>query len=284
MNNRTFECRGISLELGAKTLIMGILNITPDSFSDGGSYGSVEAAVVRARQMVAEGADIIDVGGESTRPGSEKLSVEIELERVVPVVRALREAVDVPISIDTYKAEVARQSLEAGAHMINDVWGLRADPAMAGVVARYDSPVILMHNRSDTNYTHFLDDVIADLRESIRIAHEAGIHEERIMLDPGIGFAKSYEQNLFLMNHLSDIVAMGYPVLLGTSRKSVIQKTLYLPADDVVEGTGATVSIGIIHGCQLVRVHDVKQMKRVAMMTEAILNARNPQREQTADE
>ncbi|WP_409343916.1 dihydropteroate synthase [Paenibacillus sp. MBLB4367] len=276
MTTRTMACRELSLTLGEKTLIMGILNVTPDSFSDGGNYSSVETAIERARQMVAEGADIIDIGGESTRPGADKVSLEEELERVVPIIGALKEAVSVPISVDTYKPEVARQALAAGAHIINDIWGFKADPAMAQVAADYDCPVILMHNRTDTDYRDFLPDVLADLRESVELALEAGVLAERIILDPGIGFVKNYDQNLYLMNHLREIAGLGYPVLLGTSRKSFIQRTLQLPADDVVEGTGATVAMGIAQGCQIVRVHDVKQMKRVAAMTEAIVYARNP--------
>jgi len=276
MTTRTMACRELSLTLGEKTLIMGILNMTPDSFSDGGSYASTEKAIERARQMVAEGADIIDIGGESTRPGAEKVSLEEELRRVLPVIEALREAVGVPISVDTYKPEVAKHSLEAGAHIINDIWGFKDSPAMARIAAEYDCPVILMHNRTDMNYGAFVPDVIADLQESVRLALASGVRAERIILDPGIGFAKNYEHNLYLMNHLNGIVALGYPVLLGTSRKSFIQRTLQLPAEDVVEGTSATVAIGIAQGCQIVRVHDVKQMKRVAAMTEAIVHARNP--------
>lgn len=276
MTTRTMACRELSLTLGEKTLIMGILNMTPDSFSDGGSYASTEKAIERARQMVAEGADIIDIGGESTRPGAEKVSLEEELRRVLPVIEALREAVGVPISVDTYKPEVAKRSLEAGAHIINDIWGFKDSPAMARIAAEYDCPVILMHNRTDMNYGAFVLDVIADLQESVRLALASGVRAERIILDPGIGFAKNYEHNLYLMNHLNGIVALGYPVLLGTSRKSFIQRTLQLPAEDVVEGTSATVAIGIAQGCQIIRVHDVKQMKRVAAMTEAIVHARNP--------
>ncbi|RAV09669.1 dihydropteroate synthase [Paenibacillus contaminans] len=276
MTTRTMACRELSLTLGEKTLIMGILNMTPDSFSDGGSYASTEKAIERARQMVAEGADIIDIGGESTRPGAEKVSLEEELRRVLPVIEALREAVGVPISVDTYKPEVAKRSLEAGAHIINDIWGFKDSPAMARIAAEYDCPVILMHNRTDMNYGAFVPDVIADLQESVRLALASGVRAERIILDPGIGFAKNYEHNLYLMNHLNGIVALGYPVLLGTSRKSFIQRTLQLPAEDVVEGTSATVAIGIAQGCQIIRVHDVKQMKRVAAMTEAIVHARNP--------
>lgn len=268
---KTWLCGDRTLTLGGKTLIMGILNVTPDSFSDGGRYQTLEHAVVRAKEMVSEGADIIDIGGESTRPGSEKVSLEEELQRVIPVIQALKGEISVPISVDTYKAEVARQAMEAGAHIVNDVWGFKEDPEIARVAASYGCPVILMHNRKIAEYGDFLADVIADLKESVEIALRAGVPEDRIILDPGIGFAKTREQNLFLMNHLRDIASIGYPVLLGTSRKRMIRNTLDLPADDVVEGTAATVALGIAQGCDIMRVHDVKQMKRVAVMTDAIV-------------
>lgn len=271
---RYLDCRGILLPIGEKTLIMGILNVTPDSFSDGGRYNNMDAAIRRAQEMVREGADIIDIGGESTRPGGEPVSLELELERVIPVVEALREHISVPISVDTYKAEVARQALEKGAHIINDIWGLKKDKDMAQVAADFGCPVIIMHNRTGGEYRDLVSDVVADLRESVRLAHDAGIADKQIILDPGIGFAKDYEQNLHLMNHLDQIVAMGYPVLLGTSRKSMIRRALNLPADDVVEGTAATVTLGIAQGCDIVRVHDVAVMKRVAMMTDAIVKAK----------
>ena len=268
---RTLTCGSHQLELGRRTLIMGILNTTPDSFSDGGEYVTIDAALHRARQMVREGADILDIGGESTRPGAMKVPLEVELERVIPLLRALRQEVNVPLSIDTYKAEVARQALEAGAHIINDVWGFQADPLMAGVAARYDCAVILMHNRTHPTYGDFLTDIVADLQHSIQLARQAGVRDEQIVLDPGIGFAKTYEQNLFLMNHLDAIADMGFPVLLGTSRKSMIRNTLGLPPNDVIEGTAATVALGIAQGCDIMRVHDVKAMKRVALMTDAII-------------
>lgn len=268
---KTLICRDKILPLGEKTLIMGILNVTPDSFSDGGRFTDIGLAVSHAKRMVEEGADIIDVGGESTRPGAERVSLEEELNRVIPVIRALAAEISVPISIDTYKAEVARQAIAAGAHIINDVWGLKEDPEMAIAAARCDCPVVLMHNRKVPSYGDFLPDVLRDLQESVAIAKKAGVKEERIILDPGIGFAKSYEQNLYLMSKLAHVVALGYPVLLGTSRKSMIRNTLGLPADDVVEGTAATVALGIFQGCDIMRVHDVKPMKRVAMMTDAIV-------------
>jgi dihydropteroate synthase len=263
------------LELGQRTLIMGILNATPDSFSDGGRYTNVDAALARARAMVEEGADIIDIGGESTRPGFEPVEVEEELRRILPVIQALRKALPhIPLSIDTYKAETARHALEAGAHIINDIWGLKGDPNMAAVAAEYDCPVIINHNRHARDYNDFVPDVLADLQGSVSIARTAGIAEDRIWLDPGIGFAKTYEDNLELLGRLSELTALGYPVLLGTSRKRFIKQTLNLPVEELVEGTAATVALGIAHGCQIMRVHDVRAIKRTALMTDAILYRR----------
>ncbi|OYD57029.1 dihydropteroate synthase [Fictibacillus aquaticus] len=263
-----------TLDFSKKTYVMGILNTTPDSFSDGGKFNRIEAAVEHAKQMVADGADIIDVGGESTRPGAEKVGLEEELKRVIPVIEALAREVSVPISIDTYKAEVARQAIKAGAHIINDVWGAKADPDMADVAAELDVPIILMHNRDNTDYEDFMQDVIADLQHSIAIAAGAGVKPENIILDPGIGFVKTYEQNLETMRRLNEIVALGYPVLLGTSRKSMIGKTLDLPVTERMEGTGATVCLGIERGCTIVRVHDVKEIARMAKMMDAMLGRR----------
>lgn len=271
---RVLSCREHKLELGTRTMIMGILNVTPDSFSDGGEYLLADKAVHRAKLMVLEGADIIDVGGESTRPGSIKVSVEEELKRVIPVIEALRRELNVPISIDTYKSEVAKKALEAGAHIVNDVWGGKADPYILQVAAKFDCPIILTHNRSDMDYGDFLQDVLSDLQGSIQLALQAGLRQEQIILDPGIGFAKTFEQNLWLMNHLDILTNLGYPVLLGTSRKSMIRSTLELPADDVVEGTAATVALGIAQGCEIMRVHDIRAMKRVSVMTDAIVRSR----------
>lgn len=269
---RMLKCRNLELTIGERTLMMGILNITPDSFSDGGQYVSVEKAVERAFAMVEEGADMIDVGGESTRPGFTKVSVQEELERVVPVIRALVEAgLPVPISIDTYKAEVAKGALEAGAHIVNDIWGFKENDKIAHVAAAYDCPVILMHNRRSADYGHYIAEVLEDLRESIEIARKAGISDDRILLDPGIGFGKTYEQNLLLMNRLHQVAALGFPVLLGTSRKSMIRSTLGVTPEDALEGTAATVALGIAQGCAIMRVHDVKAMKRVAAMTDAMI-------------
>jgi dihydropteroate synthase len=225
--------------------------------------------------MVAEGADVIDIGGESTRPGAMKVDAKEELRRVIPIIEAVSAAVDVPLSIDTYKSEVARQALEAGAHMLNDIWGLTDDPEMGRVAAQYQCPIIVMHNRKQTQYEDFVSDVVADLRVSLRLAEQAGISKHQIILDPGIGFSKNYDHNIQLMNHLDVICGLGFPVLLGTSRKNFIRKTLELPADDVVEGTAATVVLGISQGCDMMRVHDVKAISRVARMTDAITRQNN---------
>lgn len=261
---------GLKLELGRRTLIMGILNVTPDSFSDGGRFDEVEAAVERAKQMAEQGADIIDIGGESTRPGHAAVSVEEELKRIIPIITAVREQVKLPISVDTYKAETARQALEAGAHIVNDVWGFKRDPLMAAVAADYGCPVILMHNREARDYSDFVPDVLNDLIASVHCAQQAGVADDRIWLDPGVGFVKDLDQNLEIMGRLDEIVQLGYPVLLGTSRKSFIQRTLDVTPGDTIEGTGATVALGIAQGCQIIRVHDIRQMKRVAAMTDAI--------------
>lgn len=273
--HRHYELEGgLRLELGRRTLVMGILNVTPDSFSDGGRYDEVETAVERARIMEAEGADILDIGGESTRPGHEPVSLEEELRRVVPVIRAVREAVKLPISIDTYKAETARQALEAGAHLVNDVWGFKRDPAIASVAAEYGCPVILTHNRAQRDYADFVPDVREDLLASAARARAAGVLAENVWLDPGIGFAKDYEENLELMGRLDEIVALGYPVLLGTSRKTFIRRTLGVTPDDALEGSLATAALGIAQGCQIVRVHDVLQTKRAVGMADAVIYRR----------
>ncbi|MDR6227082.1 dihydropteroate synthase [Desmospora profundinema] len=262
------------LPLHERTLVMGILNVTPDSFSDGGEYNRVDRAVAHARQMAAEGADLIDVGGESTRPQAVPVSQDEELSRVIPIIQALAPVMDRPLSIDTYKAEVAWQAIQAGAHLINDVWGFKKDPDMARVAAEWDVPVILMHNREEAVYTDLIADIRRDLLESVAIAKAAGVKEERIILDPGIGFGKRYEDNLKVMAHLEEIVDLGYPVLLGTSRKSMVGIALDLPVEERVEGTGATVTLGIAKGCGIVRVHDVRAMVRVARMTDAMVRAR----------
>ncbi|MEF3355629.1 dihydropteroate synthase [Paenibacillus sp. GYB006] len=269
---RTYQRGEMSLKLGDRTLVMGIVNVTPDSFSDGGQYNSVDRAVAHAIELFEQGADIIDIGGESTRPGHTVISSEEEIARVVPVIESLHKtAPHIPISIDTYKAVVARAAIDAGAHIINDIWGLKADQDMAPLAREKNCPVILMHNRENTDYDDFITDAVADLKESIEIALQAGISKDNIILDPGIGFAKSYEQNLQMMISLGALLELGCPVLLATSRKRFIRNTLQLPVDDLVEGTAATVAFGIAQGAQMVRVHDVAQIKRTVDMCDAML-------------
>lgn len=264
-------CGDYQLDFSKKTLIMGILNITPDSFSDGGQYVEVDQAVRRAKEMVEHGADIIDIGGESTRPGHEQITVEEEINRVVPIINAISKEINVPISIDTYKAEVAKQAIEAGAYIINDIWGAKADPKMAEVAANYHVPIILMHNRNNKKYNELISDMISDLEESISIVKAAGVREENIILDPGIGFAKNYEDNIKAIQHLDEFVELGHPVLLGTSRKSFIGQIFDLPPQERVEGTGATTCFGIQKGCSIVRVHDVLQNARLAKMMDVLV-------------
>lgn len=260
-------------EPSEKTYVMGILNVTPDSFSDGGSYTSIDKAMEQTEKMIQQGADIIDVGGESTRQGHVQIGDEEEIKRVVPVIREIKKKFDIPVSIDTYKSVVAKAALEAGADLLNDIWGFRYDEKMAELAAEYDVPVCLMHNRDNLDYDDFMEDVKKDLQISLDIAEKYGVKKENIMLDPGVGFGKTYEQNLMVMNHLEEIVDMGYPVLLGTSRKSVIGLTLDLPVDEREEGTLATSVLGAIKGCQFVRVHDVEKNVRALKMTDAILHS-----------
>ncbi|MEW9124260.1 MAG: dihydropteroate synthase [Thermotaleaceae bacterium] len=256
---------------------MGILNVTPDSFSDGGSYLELMTAVSHAQKMVSEGAHIIDVGGESTRPGAAEVSSEEELIRILPVIRRLVEEVKVPISVDTYKAKVAEQALESGAHMINDVWGMQREPDIAVVAANYDVPVIIMHNQHGTTY---LKDIIEEIKiffqKSIDIGLRAGMKEKHIILDPGIGFGKTPEQNIEVMSRLGELNDLGYALLLGTSRKSMIGKILDLPSDERVEGTVATTVMGIIQGIDIVRVHDIKENLRAAIVADAIVRSKIP--------
>ncbi len=266
------HCQEKTIRLGERTLVMGILNATPDSFSDGGRFHDPGLAVERAWQMVNEGAAIIDLGGESTRPGYTPVTGEEELARVIPALKRLvDEKIPVPISVDTTKAVVARRALEAGAHIINDQWALRSDPAMAGVAAEYGVPVVLMHNQRGTGYRDLIGDIVEFFRESIDIAVEAGIDMENIIIDPGFGFGKTLEQNLEVLRRLKELRCLGRPILIGTSRKSMISKVLNLPVDQRVEGTAATVSVGIANGADIVRVHDVKEIVRVARMTDAIM-------------
>ncbi|HEY2492372.1 MAG TPA: dihydropteroate synthase [Paenibacillus sp.] len=271
---RTFSCGETELKLGQATLIMGILNVTPDSFSDGGRYIDSERAVQHALQMIEDGADLIDIGGESTRPGFQQISTEEELQRVLPVIEAIHHAAPhIPLSIDTYKAEVARQSIQVGAHIINDIWRGIGDPLMLSTAAELSCPIILMHNRHQQRYTHLIPDMVDDLKESIELAIRAGVAQHNIILDPGVGFAKDYDDNMRVMMNLDVLVELGYPVLLATSRKKFIRTALDLPVDDVIEGTAATVAFGIAQGCQIVRVHDVKAIKRTVRMCDAMLYA-----------
>lgn len=270
-NKKELSCGPYRLNLSEKTFIMGILNLTPDSFSDGGKFNHIDAALAHAEEMISEGADIIDVGGESTRPGAEYVDVAEEIKRVVPIIEKLSKAINVPISIDTYKADVAEQAILAGATIINDVWGAKADPNMASVAAEYNVPIVLMHNRPERNYSSLISDMIADLNESIEIVKRAGVQDDKIILDPGIGFAKTMEDNLVVMRNLETFSQLGYPVLLGTSRKTFIGRILDLPPSDRMEGTGATVCLGIEKGCSIVRVHDVQGIARMAKMMDAML-------------
>lgn len=269
----TIEIGNREFDVKNHTYVMGILNVTPDSFSDGGSYTSIDKAMEQTEKMIQQGADIIDVGGESTRPGHVQIGDEEEIKRVVPVIREIKKKFDIPVSIDTYKSVVAKAALEAGADLLNDIWGFRYDEKMAELAAEYDVPVCLMHNRDNLDYDDFMEDVKKDLQISLDIAEKYGVKKENIMLDPGVGFGKTYEQNLMVMNHLEEIVDMGYPVLLGTSRKSVIGLTLDLPVDEREEGTLATSVLGAIKGCQFVRVHDVEKNVRALKMTDAILHS-----------
>jgi dihydropteroate synthase len=278
------------LAFGSRTYIMGIINITPDSFSGDGLADTVypvRSALEQADEFLTAGADILDIGGESTRPGSEPVTAQQELNRVIPVIEALAATFpDAILSVDTYRAATAEAALRVGADWVNDIWGLQADVELAGVCARADVPVVLMHNRSkagrailgryvDVEYADLLQDVKHELLASVDIARRAGIKEENIILDPGIGFGKTVEQNLELLNRLDEIKALGYPVLLGPSRKSFIGYTLNLPPEDRVEGTAAAVALGIDRGADIIRVHDVAAMVRVARMTDAIVRSKH---------
>lgn len=262
---------GHTLDFANETFVMGILNVTPDSFSDGGQFNTVEKAVEHAKQMVADGAKMIDIGGESTRPGHTPITAEEEMNRILPVIRAIRAEVDVLLSVDTFKADVAKAAVEAGVHIINDIWGAKKDRAIAQVAADLNVPIILMHNRFDENYgDDFWVSAKADLEQSIQIAREAGVPDAHIWLDPGIGFAKTRAQDLQMMRELSKLSDMGYPVLLATSRKRVIGEVLDLPKEERMEGTGATCCYGVSNGCHMVRVHDVKPIARMMKMMDAL--------------
>ena len=255
------------------TYVMGILNVTPDSFSDGGRFHKRDKALFRVEEMIKEGMDILDIGGESTRPGYTRISDEEEIERIIPVITAIRSRFDVPVSLDTYKSEVAKEGIKAGADLINDIWGLKYDKDMAGIIAEADLSCCLMHNRNHTDYQCFMEDVAADFAETLRLASIAGIKDEKIILDPGVGFGKTYEQNLEIINHLQELKIFGYPILLGASRKSVIGITLDTAVEERLEGTLATSVIAVLKGCGFVRVHDIKENVRAIRMAEAILKA-----------
>lgn len=252
------------------TYVMGILNVTPDSFSDGGQWLEKDKALYHVEEMLAEGMDILDVGGESTRPGHVAISAEEEISRVVPVIEAIKSRFDVPISLDTYKAEVAKAGIKAGVDLINDIWGLKKDPEMAQVIAESGVACCLMHNRKEADYVDLLRDMVADLQESLELACKAGISNDKIILDPGIGFGKTYVDNLQLLGALDRFQQLGYPLLLGTSRKSVIGLTLDLPVEERLEGTLVTTVMAVLNGYAFVRVHDIKENVRAIRMAEAI--------------
>ncbi len=254
------------------TYVMGILNVTPDSFSDGGHYDHLDQALRHAKQMVDEGVDIIDIGGESTRPGYTMISDQEEIERVVPVIEAIKSRFDVPLSLDTYKSAVAKAGVMAGADLINDIWGLKYDDQMATLIAKHDVACCLMHNRNQANYQDFIRETLQDLQDSVEIAINHGISKEKIILDPGVGFGKTYEHNLMVLNQLETFKILGYPVLLGTSKKSVIGLTLDVPVTERGAATVATTALAVIKGCAFVRVHDVKENVHAVKMMEAILH------------
>lgn len=255
------------------TYVMGILNVTPDSFSDGGNYTETDKALFRVEQMLKEGADLVDIGGESTRPGYVPVPEEEEIRRIYPIIEAVKSRFDVPVSLDTYKSKVAKAGIEAGADLINDIWGLQYEE-MAEVIAKAGLPCCLMHNRREAVYVNFMEDVAADLARTLHIARKAGISEDRIILDPGVGFAKTYQQNLEIINRLEELRIFECPILLGTSRKSVIGLTLDLPVTERLEGTLVTTVMAVMKGCSFVRVHDVKENVRAVKMAEAILGRR----------
>lgn len=262
---------GQSFQRQGKTYVMGILNVTPDSFSDGGKWNNLDQALRHVEDMIAEGAHVIDIGGESTRPGYTEISEQEEIQRTVPVIEAIKARFDIPVSLDTYKAEVARAGIGAGADLINDIRGLKYDDKMSGVIAESSLPCCLMHNRSNAEYKEFMQELKKDLAGSLQIALQAGIEKDRIILDPGVGFAKNYEQNLEAIGRLEELHELECPLLLGCSRKSVIGLTLDAAADDRLEGTLATTVVGVMKGCMFVRVHDIKANARAIHMTEAIL-------------
>ena len=276
------RCGKTEFRWGDRTYIMGIVNVSPDSFSGDGA-SDIEVAVAQAYRFVDEGADILDIGGESTRPGFSQITVEEELRRVVPVIERLASRINVPISVDSSKYEVAKQSLAAGASILNDQWGLKTEPKLAELAAKRNVPIILMSNQRDiggydagvgrdtAGYEDVMTEVIASLRKSVAVAQLAGVAKENIIIDPGIGFGKTWQQDIEIIRRLKELQTLGLPILVGTSRKSLIKMVLNLPANQRVEGTAATVAISIANGADIVRVHDVKQMTRVCKMTDAII-------------
>ena len=260
-----------NFEVNNHTYIMGILNVTPESFSDGGSFNQTEKALFRVEEMIKEGVDIVDVGGESTRPGYEIISEEEEIERIAPVVEKLKERFDIPISLDTYKSKVALAGIKAGADLINDIWGLQYDKNMAGVIAKADVACCLMHNRQEAIYGNFISEVMEDLEKIVKVAEGAGIKKDKIILDPGGGFGKTYEHNLEVIRCMGSFQRLGYPILLGASRKSVVGLTLNLPVNERLNGTLAISAYGVVKGCSFLRVHDIKPNVEVVKMMEAIM-------------
>ena len=264
IGNKSFDTKN-------HTYIMGILNVTPDSFSDGGNYTVVDKALFHVEEMIKEGVDILDVGGESTRPGYQAISDEEEIDRVVPVLERIKSNFDIPISLDTYKSKVAFHGIKAGADMINDIWGLKADDKMARIIAENQVACCLMHNRKEASYESFLEDVVVDIKESVSMALNAGIAKDKIIIDPGVGFGKTYEHNLEILRKLEVLETLEYPILLGVSRKSVIGLTLDLPVSERLNGTLALSAYGMMKGCSFLRVHDIRQNKEVVCMLEAIM-------------
>lgn len=264
IGNREFDLKN-------RTYVMGILNMTPDSFSDGGRFDGLDAALFHVEQMVKDGVDIVDIGGESTRPGYQMISEEEEIGRVLPVIEGIRDRFDIPLSLDTYKSQVAKAGILAGADLINEIWGLKYDEKMAQVIAQSQVACCLMHNKANSCYEDLIPDLCKELSESVSIAVKAGIDKDRIILDPGIGFGKTYEQNLQVLKHLDDFAKLGYPLLLGTSKKSVIGLTLDVPSQERGAATVATTALAVMKGCAFVRVHDVKDNVHAVKMMEAIL-------------
>lgn len=274
------QFKNCNMDLSARTHIMGVLNVTPDSFSDGGKFLRFEDAVDQGMRMAEEGADIIDVGGESTRPGSAPLPLEEELSRVIPVISSLSKKTDVPVSIDTYKAEVARRALDAGAQMINDISALRFDPKMGKVAAESKVPLVLMHIKGtpkdmqrDPSYENVIGEITGYLKESIDMAQDAGIAKEKIIIDPGIGFGKRVQDNLNILKNLQEFSILGCPIMIGCSRKSFIGRILDLPTEERLEGSLGALAVAVINGANMVRVHDVKESKRTVALVDAILGA-----------